>query len=185
MKLLGVIALLLVVLIVFVALLVVLYKNFNGRLSAINDKLSGAKNEFDDKYKDKLELIKKFISQIESKYKVESKSFDEVKNIKEEELFNESTDKLLAKCYKELVQIKEDNQKTKELKMFREIIDNYEDNELQLVALRTFYNKYAVKYNNLIKKFPYSIVSSINKYKSITLLEGKEIDSEFINDLEV
>ena len=72
MKLLGVIALLLVVLIVFVALLVVLYKNFNGRIVAINEKLDGAKNEFDDKYKDKLELVKKFIAQIESKYKVES-----------------------------------------------------------------------------------------------------------------
>ena len=59
MKLLGVIALLLVVLIVFVALLVVLYKNFNGRIVAINEKLDGAKNEFDDKYKDKLELVKK------------------------------------------------------------------------------------------------------------------------------
>lgn len=185
MKLLGVIALLLVVLIVFVALLVVLYKNFNGRIVAINEKLDGAKNEFDDKYKDKLELVKKFIAQIESKYKVESKSFEDVKSITEETLFDSETDKVLAKCYKELLQIKEDNQKTKELKIFREIIDNYEDNELQLVALRTFYNKYAVKYNNLIKKFPYSIVASINKYKAITLLEGKEIDSEFISDLEV
>lgn len=185
MKLLGIIALLLVVLIVFVALLVVLYKNYNGRLTAINEKLEGAKNEFDDKYKDKFELIKKFITQIENKYKVESKSFDDVKAINEEDLLNSDNEKLLAKCYKELLQIKEDNQKTKELKMFREIIDNYEDNELQLVALRTFYNKYAIKYNNLIKKFPYSIVASINKYKAITLLEGKEIDSEFINDLEV
>ena len=91
----------------------------------------------------------------------------------------------LHKCYKELLQIKEDSQKNKEIKSFREIIDKYEDNELHIISLRTFYNKYAVKYNNLIKKFPYSIVASINKYKAITLLEGKEIDSEFINDLEV
>ena len=102
MKLLGVIALLLVVLIVFVALLVVLYKNYNGRLTAINEKLEGAKNEFDDKYKDKFELIKKFITQIESKYKVESKSFEDVKGITEETLFDSESDKVLAKCYKEL-----------------------------------------------------------------------------------
>ena len=38
------------------------------RLTAINEKLEGAKNEFDDKYKDKFELIKKFITQIENKY---------------------------------------------------------------------------------------------------------------------
>ena len=50
MRLLGIIALLLVVLIVFIALLVVLYRNFNSRLISINEKLTGAKEEFDDKY---------------------------------------------------------------------------------------------------------------------------------------
>ena len=62
MRLLGIIALLLVVLIVFIALLVVLYRNFNSRLISINEKLTGAKEEFDDKYKDKFEMIKKFIT---------------------------------------------------------------------------------------------------------------------------
>ena len=95
------------------------------------------------------------------------------------------TENLLNKCYKELLQIKEDNQKTKELKMFREIIDDFEDNELHIISLRTFYNKYAVKFNNLIKKFPYNIVAKVAKYETATILEGKEIDTEFINDMEV
>lgn len=182
MKTLGIIALILVVLIVFIALLVVIYKNYNSRLLALSEKLNDAKNEYNEAFKEKFELIIKFITQIENKYKVENKTFDDVKELDKDNLNDE---KLLNKCYKELLQIKEDNQKTKELKMFREIIDSYDDNELQIISLRTFYNKYAVKYNSLIKKIPYSIVSVIGKYKTVTLLEGKEIDSDFINDMEV
>ena len=185
MKTLGVLALILVVLIVFIALMIVIYKNYNSRLENIKDKLSEAKDEFLDKFNDKYELIVNFIEQIENKYKIESKSFDEVKDLDKDNLATLKNEKLLNKCYKELLQIKEDNQKNKEIKAFREIIDKYEDNELHIISLRTFYNKYAVKFNNLIKKFPYSIVSNINKYTTISLLEGKEIDTDFINDMEV
>lgn len=185
MKTFGIIALLLVVIIVFIALLIVIYKNYNGKLSNIKEKLDEAKNEFNDKCKDKHEIVLKFIKNVETKYKIESKSFEEVRNISEDEITSLDTEILLNKCYKELVQIKEDNQKTKELKIFREIIDDFEENELHIISLRTFYNKYAVKFNSLIKKFPYNIVSKIPKYEPATILEGKEIDTEFINDMEV
>jgi hypothetical protein len=185
MKMLGVLALILVVLIVFIALMIVIYKNYNSKLLSNKEKIEDAKNEFNEMYKEKYELVKKFITQIENKYKIESKTFEEVRDISVEGLFDLKSEKLLNKCYKELLQIKEDNQKTKELKIFRELIDKYEDNELHVISLRTFYNKYAVKYNNVIKKFPYSIIAKFNKYETATLLEGKEIDSDFINDMEV
>ena len=185
MKILGVLALILVVLIVFIALLLVIYKHYNSKLEYLNEKLNDAKDEFLDMFKDKYELIIRFIEEVENKYKIESKTFDEIKEIDSEKVSSLKNELLLNKCYKELLQIKEDNQKNKEIKAFREIIDKYEDNELHIISLRTFYNKYAVKFNNLIKKFPYSIVSSINKYATISLLEGKEIDSDFINDMEV
>ena len=66
MKTLGVITLILVVVIVFIALLVVIYKNFNGTLLNIKEKLDDAKNEFNVKCKDKHELVLKFIKNIES-----------------------------------------------------------------------------------------------------------------------
>ena len=92
---------------------------------------------------------------------------------------------MLNKCYKELIQIKEDNQKNRELKSFREIIDDYEENELHIISLRTYYNKYTLEYNNMIKKFPYNIVAKFKKYKIRPILEGKELSSNFNNDLEV
>ena len=94
-------------------------------------------------------------------------------------------EKILNKCYKEILQIREDNKKTKEVRSFKDIINDYEDNELLIISLRTYYNKYILEYNNLIKKFPYNIIAKIKKYQLRTLLEGKELVNDFNNTLEV
>ena len=73
----------------------------------------------------------------------------------------------------------------RELKSFREVIDDYEENELVIISLRTYYNKYTLLFNEMIKKFPYNLIAKIKKYKLRTLLEGKELDINFNNDLEV
>ena len=67
----------------------------------------------------------------------------------------------------------------------RQSFDDYEDNELHIISLRTFYNKYTLEYNNLIKKIPFNLVAKLKGYKIKTLLEGREIDDSFNNDLEV
>ena len=92
------------------------------------------------------------------------------------------------KCYVEIIEIREDNKKsreTKDVKEFNQNIDEYEDNELHIISLRTFYNKYTLEYNNLIKKIPFNLVAKLKGYKIKTLLEGREIDDSFNNDLEV
>ena len=64
-------------------------------------------------------------------------------------------------------------------------MNEYEDNELSLISLRTYYNSYTVIYNNLISKFPYNIISKCKKYGVKNLIEGKELEIDFNNDLEV
>ena len=59
------------------------------------------------------------------------------------------------------------------------------NNDLKIVSIRTYYNKYTLQYNNMIKKFPYNIISKIRKLKIRNIIEGKELDVNFNNDLEV
>ena len=56
---------------------------------------------------------------------------------------------------------------------------------IKIVSIRTYYNKYTLQYNNMIKKFPYNIISKIRKLKIRNIIEGKELDINFNNDLEV
>jgi len=180
-----IITLILLIAIVIIGFTTLLYRYYKDKLELISKKLNNAQDEFNEKLNTKYDLTIKLIKLVQTKFKIESKLFEDVKNINKDSLNTAKSDKLLNKCYKEIIQIKEDNQKNKELKSFRELIDKYEDNELNIISLRTYSNKYILIFNNMIKKFPYNIISKFKKYKIKTLIEGKELDTNFNNDLEV
>lgn len=185
MNTLNIIALILVILIFVVTLFIILFKYYNERIENILNKIDNAENDSFEKMKAKHNLLIRFIKLIENKFKIESKTFEDVKKIKIDSLASFKNDKLLNKCYSEILQIKEDNQKSKEIKSFKDIIEDYEENELHIISLRTYYNKYTLEYNSLIKKFPYNIIAKIKRYKLKVLFEGKELNNNFNNDLEV
>ncbi len=173
-------------LIIFLTLLsIILFKYYNEKIKLISKRLEGSEIDFVEKLKNKYNILIRMINIIENRYKTNSKTFDDVKKIKIEDLASLQNENLFNKCYKEIIEIKEDNKKVREVKSFKEVIEEYSENELHLISLRTFYNKYTLEYNNMIKKIPYNIVSLFKKYKAKNLLDGKEIDSNFNNDLEV
>ena len=161
-----------------------IYKINGEKLSFTKDKLNTSEEECLDKFKTKYDLIMQLIEYTEKKYKIESKAFEDAKEIKIESLDSFKNEKILNKCFKEILQIKEDNTKVKETKAFRELIKQYNENELNIISLRTYHNKYTLVFNDMIKKFPYNIISKIKKYNINELIEGQEISS-FNNDLEV
>ena len=184
MKTVYVVTLVLLIVFIILAFIVLFYKYYNEKLFNLYKKLNDTEEEYTSKFNNKFNIVNRFIDAIKDKYKTDSKAFDNVKEIDELDI-SLKNEKLLNKCYKELVQIKEDKQKTRELKVFREIMNEYEENELSLISLRTYYNSYTVVYNNLISKFPYNIISKCKKYKVKNLIEGKELEIDFNNDLEV
>jgi len=184
MKPINIIILIVSIVIFLTLLFIILFKYYNKRIKLLSKRLEDSELDFVEKLKNKYNILIRMINIIENRYKTNSKTFDEVKKIKIEDLASLQNENLFNKCYKEIIEIKEDNKKVREIKSFREVIDEYNSNELHLVSLRTFHNKYTLEYNNLIKKTPYNIVSSIKHYKVKPLLEGNTLDEE-INDLEV
>ena len=184
MKTIYIITLVAIVIVVILAFIILFYKYYHEKILDLFKKLNDTEEEYNNKFNNKLDIIKRFITEIVNKYKTESKVFDNVNNIEELDT-SLKTEKLLNKCYKELLQIKEDKQKTREIKIFRELINEYEENELSLISLRTYHNSYTVVYNKLISKFPYSLIAKFKRYKVKDLIEGKELEIDFNNDLEV
>ena len=173
------------VLIVISALLYILYKSHSERLNIIKNRLDNSEKECMDKYKIKYESIVQLIDMSKAKYKVDSKVFDSAKKIEEDSITNYKDEKLLNKCFKEIIQIKNDNPKIKETKAFKVLIEKCNKNEISLVSLRSYHNKYTVIYNDMIKKFPYNIISKLKKYNLDSLIDGNELESNFNNNLEV
>ena len=163
----------------------ILFKTFNEKLSFVKKILDDSETECIKQYKKKYDIIIKLIEMTQHKYKVDSKVFESAKNIDENNLNTYKDEKLLNKCFKEINQIKEDNSKVKETKAFKELLLDCNKNEILLVSLRSYHNKYTLIYNNMIKKFPYNLISKIKKYKLDSLIEGNELETNFNNDVEV
>ncbi len=173
------------IVIILTGLIITLFKYYNERIKILLKRLDQSESEFNSKIKNKYNILIRMINIIENRYKTHSKVFDDIKKIKIDDMSSIKSEELFNKCYKEIIDIKEDNKKVREVKSFKEVIEEYSENELHLISLRTFYNKYTLEYNNMIKKIPYNIVSLFKSYKVKNLLDGKEIDSDFNNDLEV
>ena len=185
MKTLNIIALILVILIVLITLIIILFKYHIEKLNYIKELLVDTEKECIDELKRKNEIISKMIKVATSKFKCESTAFDEVKDLEIDSLDSFKDEKKLIKCYEELLHVIEDNSKSKDIKTLKDYVKKYDNNDLKIVSLRTYYNKYTLQYNDMIKKFPYNIISKIKKLKIRNIIEGTELDINFNNDLEV
>ena len=185
MNKLNVILIIIDMIIIIGSLSYIMYKVNNEKLNHNKNKLIDSEGECLKAYKKKYDLLMKIIEITQNKYKIESKAFDDAKELDITSLDSFKNEKLLNKCFKEVLQIREDNAKVRETKAYNEMINNYNKNEILLVSLRSYHNKYTLLFNNMIKKFPYNIISKIKKYNINSLIEGNELDNNFNNNLEV
>lgn len=180
MNKLNIILLIILIIALLIGLCIIMFKYLNEKIQNIYNKLNDSKNDYDLNIKESYNILLELIKVVETKYKVESKAFDDLKKDK-----NVNNEKLINKCYQEVIHVKEDNTKVRETKAFKQDLQKYDELDLHIISLRTYHNKYTLIYNNMIKKFPYNIISKFKGYKLETLIEGKELDSNFNNDLEV
>ncbi len=176
MSKLNIILLITIIIVFIISLLILLFLFFNDKIKELLKKINNSELNINEKLNNKYNILLKITDLVKDKFKIDSKTFDEIRKINVNNLFK--NEKELNKCFKEIMDIKDDNPNSKRFKTFKEAIKEYEENELHIISLRTFYNKYTMEYNNLIKKFPYNIVSTIKKYKLKLLFEGKEIEEE-------
>ena len=55
--------------------------------------------------------------------------------------------------------------------------------EIELISLRTLYNKCAGEFNNLYNKFPYGIIAKTRKFSLKNLYLGKELKADIEKEL--
>lgn len=191
------------ILIIISFLIIILYKYFNEKLSLLLNKINMSGDDYIKKINIKIDLLNKMVDIIKKDYKIESKTFNDIKNINVDSIEGFKDEKLLNKCFREIEKAMDDNKyviptkeekkskkkkqnnENKEDNKLKNLLKKYNENDLKIIALRTYYNVYTLEFNNVIKKFPYSIISKLKKYSLKNILEGKEIDINFNNDLEV
>ena len=170
--------------IIILCLVLIFFVSKNEHLTMVFYKTNMCESDIDDKLKNREDLTIRCINIINRQINLDIKLFEEVKNIKINKVSNYDKDKLLSTAYEEIKKIYEDNPKLNEVKSFDGIIKDLEKLEVELISLRTFYNKYASEFNNMNGKFPYNILSAIRKFKLKNLYLGRELKDD-LKELDV
>ena len=137
----NIIILIIAIILLLLSISIIIYKSFMEKINIIISKIDDSNNEYNDKLLEKHNLVLELIKIVETKYKIDSKTLNDLKKIKEDKIISQENEKLLNKCYKEIIDIKEDNKKQRETKAFKQLLNDYEETDLYLVSLRTYYNK--------------------------------------------
>ncbi len=142
-------------------------------------------NDIDDKLKEKEDLELRVINIINRQIKLDIKIFEEVKNLKVDKLNNYDKDSLLSSSFVEINKIYSDNHELSDVKSFDGLIRDIEKIEVELMGLRTLYNKWASEFNNLYPKFPYKLICKFKKLTIKTLYDGKELRTNDEKELNI
>ena len=157
--------------------------NKNEVVTMLVYKTGMCESDIDERLKNKEDFILRCVNIINRQIKLDIKIFDEVKNIKANKLNNYEKDKVLSSAFLEIEKIYSDNPELKKVNSFDGIIKDIEKLEIELISLRTLYNKWVCEFNNLCVKFPYKVICSFRKFKIKSLYEGKELKGEIEKEL--
>lgn len=153
----------------------------HNQLTNLLYKLDYSNQLIEKNLETKYNLIVRSINIIERKIKIVSKNFEEIKKINIKKLDAIELDKVLSVSNNEIIEIHIDYTKLSNVKSFNEIIEDLKSNELNLISLRTYYNKNVAEYNNLLQNFPNNIITKFKKLKLKTFYEGKELEEHKTN----
>ena len=156
----------------------------NDKLKNITYKIDMCEKDIDSFLKTKEEDITRLISIINRELNLDLKEFESVKNLKISKLNNIEKDVLLTKTFEEIRKIYIDHPELAKVKSFDGIIRDIDKNEINIISLRTLYNKCSSEFNSLKSKFPYGLICKVRKLDTKELFRGKELQEVIEKELE-
>ena len=148
--------------ILFLILLVVC-SIIKSKFNIASIKISKAEEDIDIYLVRKKELLDRTRPIVIKELKLESfltdldQDFNTINNFLENDI--------LRRNYNELLKTIDENDKLLKSKSLKEILDDLEDNDEDIIGAIKFYNDTVVDYNKLVVSFPGAIIAFFHKYK--------------------
>ena len=146
------------------------YNKFEELIIRINE----AEANIDSVLSKRFDLLNKSINIIKSETKVDKEVLGDIVKIRSRKLNNFDLDEQLTKAYQEFTYYTNNYESLKQNEAFTKIEIDLIESESSIIALKKYYNDVTVKYNDLIHKFPSSIIAKIKKYKEKNLFPEKK-----------
>lgn len=166
----GIITLVIVIIFAF------LIKLFLNKVNVYTIKINEAVKNIDLLLEKKINLLTKIKDKL--KENIEENFMDKLPKIKNQNLDSFELDAEIELMTKELKEILEYNKKVILDDETNILLRNLDRASIDLIATKNYYNDNSEIYNNIISKFPTSIIAKIKRYDQLDFYENKK-EEEF------
>ena len=153
------------------------YNKFQEQIIRSN----AAEANIDSTLRKRYDLLNKSISIIKANTK-EVNVLENIANLRSKKLSNFDLDRQLYECINEFNGLKEKYSILKENEEFMKIDLELKESEIEISALRKYYNDVITDYNKQVKSFPSILVALVLRYKKKLYYDGKNMDDKIVND---
>jgi len=169
-------------LILIIAGLILLWgANCYNRFQEFIIRANAAEANIDSTLRKRYDLLNKSINIIKENTN-ETEVLENIGNLRSKKLSNFELDRKLYDCINEFNMYKERHSNLRDNEEFMKIDLSIRESEVEMSALRKYYNDIITDYNKYSHSFPSLFVALIFRYKKRTYYDGKNMDDEIIND---
>lgn len=157
------------------------YNRFQEYIIRINE----VESNIDSVLRKRFDLLNKSIGIIKSVTDEEKEVLSIIENLRTQKLSNFDLDRQLYNAINEFYIYKEQLKELKNNENFTKIDLNLNETEIEISALRKYYNDIITDYNKFVKTIPSIIIAKICRYKIKTYFDGKDMTDEITNDFKL
>lgn len=180
----------LILIIILIAIIIIGYLVINyifnyNKIQSMNIKINESESIIDNELRNKYDLIIRASSIVNKLLKKEVTYFNELEELKKENVSNFDIDRKITEGENLIYQVKNDYRSLEDNDEYINIINSLKNSDEILVAAKSFYNKYTTEINLIIKKFPTNIIAKIHKIKLRNYFDGKNMFDDEIKDFKL
>lgn len=162
--------------IIFISILTIFIKAFLNKVDIYKIKINEANKNIDILLEKKLSILTKVKEKL--KDSIEDNFMEKLPKIKNQSLDNFELDSQIKLIQKELKELLEYNKKIILDDETNILLKNLEKTDIDLIGTKKYYNDNAEIYNELISKFPMSIIAKLKRHHYLETYDNKK-EEEF------
>ena len=161
------------------------YAFIYNRYQELLVKTNEVEANIDTTLRKRFDLLNKSINIIKANTSTENEVLELIIKLRSRKLSNFELDRQLYDAINEFNFYKETYPILMEQESFSKINNSLIESEIEITALRQYYNDKITEYNKLVKKFPSNLIAKISKYKEKTYYDGKNMSDDITNDFKL
>ncbi len=174
-----------IIILIFICLVLAYYAYYYNRFQELLIKSNEAEANIDTSLRKRFDLLNKSIGIIKANTQTENEVLELIVKLRSRKISNFELDRQLYDAINEFNTYKENYPALAESDSFIKIDEALNESEVEIEALRKYYNDNITAYNKLVKTFPSNIVAILSKFKEKNYYDGKNMNDDIINDFKL